>query len=329
MIKQLQYLRTFNTIPYKNIAMEAYLLENVPENTCILYLWQNQNTVVIGKNQNAWKECRISELEDDHGYLARRLSGGGAVYHDLGNLNFTFLVPTADYDVKRQLEVIRRAVASFGLNAENSGRNDITVQGRKFSGNAFYHSGGNSYHHGTILVDVDMAKLSRYLNVSAPKLQSKGVDSVRARVVNLAELCAEITIESLIPRLNQAFGEVYGLEPTLIQEAALDAEKIAALTEKFQSWDWRLGRKIPFTWQVEERYAWGGIQLCLQINSGIIEDCVVYSDAMDAQIFAKIQAVLTGCIFRRAQIVEKLAPLAQENAEIITDILALLEQQSI
>ncbi|MFA9381455.1 MAG: biotin/lipoate A/B protein ligase family protein, partial [Acetanaerobacterium sp.] len=257
MITKLKYLQTVNTVPYNNLATEAYLLESVPNDTCILYLWQNRNTVVIGKNQNAWKECRISELESDDVFLVRRLSGGGAVYHDLGNLNFTFLVPTGDYDVSRQLDVILKAVGSFGLKVQNSGRNDIVAENRKFSGNAFYHSQGHSYHHGTLLVNVDMGKLSRYLNVSLPKLQSKGVDSVKARVVNLSELCSGITIDSLVPRLIQAFGEVYNLPPTPLSETELDKNRIAELTTKFSSWEWRFGRKIPFTWQTEERFTWG------------------------------------------------------------------------
>ncbi len=188
MIKQCLTILGSGVDPYANLALEEYLLTHIPDETVIPYLWQNQNTVVIGKNQNAWKECRFTDLEADQGHLARRLSGGGAVFHDLGNLNFTFLAHKEDYSVPKQLDVILEAVRSLGISAEKTGRNDVTADGRKFSGNAFYSNGVTEYHHGTLMVDVDKEKLSRYLNVSPKKLQSKGVDSVRSRVVNLREL---------------------------------------------------------------------------------------------------------------------------------------------
>ena len=166
MIQQLKLYEGQSFDPQLNLAVEEYLLQTVEPDCCILYLWQNQNTVVIGRNQNAWKECRTTLLEEEGGHLARRLSGGGAVFHDLGNLNFTFLVPTDCYDLEKQLSVIQLACRSFGIEAVRSGRNDILAEGRKFSGNAFYQSGGRSYHHGTLLVDVDMTRMSRYLNPS-------------------------------------------------------------------------------------------------------------------------------------------------------------------
>ena len=137
MINTLKIYITKNTYPYHNLTVEEYLTTHVQSGEIILYLWQNQHTIVIGRNQNAWKECKVSELEADGGHVVRRLSGGGAVYHDLGNLNFTFCVQKDDYSVDKQLSVIVQAVHNLGAAVRKTGRNDITVEGRKFSGNAF------------------------------------------------------------------------------------------------------------------------------------------------------------------------------------------------
>lgn len=297
MIEKIALYESAGYNPHWNLAMEQHLLEQVTPGCCILYLWQNQNTVVIGRNQNAFKECRTTLLEQEGGHLARRLSGGGAVFHDLGNLNFTFLVPQADYDLDRQFSVIQEAVRSFGIPAEKSGRNDVLAEGRKFSGNAFYRNGTQAYHHGTLLVDVDMQKMGRYLNPSKAKLQSKGVDSVRSRVVNLRELNPDITIDKLKAAMAEAFSKVYGLPLERISENALDMPYVDALCQKNGRWEWLYGQKIPFTFEWEDRFPWGGIQIALQVENGIVEQARVYSDAMDWTIPPKLEQALTGCRF--------------------------------
>ena len=299
MIEKIALYESTSYHPHWNLAMEQHLLESVPEDTCILYLWQNQNTVVIGRNQNAWKECRVALLEEEGGHLARRLSGGGAVFHDLGNLNFTFLVPQADYDLDRQFSVIQEAVCFFGIPAEKSGRNDVLADGRKFSGNAFYKNGTQAYHHGTLLVDVDMQKMGRYLNPSKAKLQSKGVDSVRSRVVNLRELNPEVAIESLKSAMAEAFSKVYGLPLGRIEDESLDMPYVDDLCRKNGSWEWLYGQKIPFAFEWEDRFPWGGIQIALQVENGVVQQARIFSDAMDWRIAPKLEKALTGCLFSR------------------------------
>lgn len=310
--------------PHYNLAVEQYLLESVREGQCILYLWQNQNTVVIGRNQNPWVECRTTLLEQEGGVLARRLSGGGAVFHDLGNLNFTFLVPQADYDLDRQLTVIQRAVEALGIRTERSGRNDILAQGRKFSGNAFYKNGVQAYHHGTLLVDVDTEKMGRYLSPSKAKLEAKKVDSVRSRVVNLKELEPGITIEKLKTAMAQAFSQVYGLPLGIITE--LDGKSVDAIYRRNRSWEWNYGQKLPFTFQCEGRFSWGGIQLTLDVENGLIRGAKVYSDAMDWALAPRLEAALTGCRFTMADLTERLAASQLPEKE---ELIGLLSRQSI
>ena len=316
---KLSYILSDQTVPYKNIALEEYLLWNVEKNECILYLWQNRRTVVIGVNQNPWKECHVKEIEQDEGFLARRLSGGGAVFHDLGNMNFTFLVREEDYDLERQLDVIICAVAKLGIHAERSGRNDILTDGKKFSGNAFYSSRGHCYHHGTLLVDVDMANLSRYLNVSYAKLQSKGVDSVRSRVINLKELAPGMTIATLQNALIEAFGEVYAGTPVQLPIERINHDQVEQAAEKFASWEWRLGRKLPFTAEYSDRFGWGDLVLQFCVESGIIKDAIAYSDGMETDFIKAIGDTLKGCIFSSSEISKKIKQLSEQ--EYVSDII--------
>ena len=309
--------------PHYNLAVEEHLMETVKEGQCILYLWQNQNTVVIGRNQNPWKECRTTLLEEEGGHLARRLSGGGAVFHDLGNLNFTFLLPESEYDLDRQFTVIQEAIRSLGIPAEKSGRNDVLSEGRKFSGNAFYKHNGKAYHHGTLLMDVDMNKLGRYLNPSKAKLQSKGVDSVRSRVVNLKELKPDLTLDILCDAMIQSFSRVYGGQLQTLTEKDLDMVEVLRLTERNRGWDWNYGQKVPFTLEMEERFPWGGVQIQLNVEHGTIQLAKVYSDSMDWSFVSTLEAALAGCRFSPAELEEKLS--ACEIAEA-GDICRLLCQ---
>lgn len=328
MIERIQLYRTDCTDPYRNLAVEQYLLEHVPPGVCTLYLWQNRRTVVIGRNQSAWRECRTARLEEDGGFLARRLSGGGAVFHDLGNLNFTFLVCKEDYDLSRQLGVIVEACRLLGIPAECSGRNDVLADGRKFSGNAFYEHQGRSYHHGTLLVDVDMAAMGRYLSPSKAKLEAKGVSSVRSRVVNLKELRPDLTIEETAARMEEAFQSVYGMGAERLETSALDGACVDALTERNRSWDWLYGRDIPCELRCGKRFPWGEVELRLEVDAGTVRGVTVYTDAMDWALAPAVEGALTGSVFRREELVRRLEGAGLEQT-VGTDLCSLLMEQDI
>lgn len=331
MIKKLNYYLGSGLDPYDNLALEEYFLDTVDPESCLLYLWQNEKTVVIGRNQNAWKECKVELLEQSGGHLARRPSGGGAVFHDLGNLNFTFLVSQKNYDLQRQLAVILEAVRSLGIDAAQTGRNDLTVEGRKFSGNAFYKKGQNAYHHGTLLMDVDMGQLSHYLQVDMAKLQSKGVDSVRARVMNLKEQCPDLTLSWMQQALIQAFGKIYGFKPQPLPQEAVDRIQMARLQEKYASWEWRLGRRIQFKYQQSKRYGWGNAEIHLEVDRGCVTQAAIFSDAMEAQLIAELAPLLQGCRFEGPALAAALEDLKVSSAIeaewiILRDIQELLGQ---
>ncbi|MDR2795457.1 MAG: lipoate--protein ligase [Spirochaetaceae bacterium] len=330
MIRNTLVIDTTETNPWRNLALESFLLENTPADTCVLYLWQNRHTVVIGRNQNARKECRVAELEADDGFLARRLSGGGAVYHDMGNLNFTFLLPSSDYDLGLQTDVILRAVRSLGVDAQKSGRNDIETQGRKFSGNAFYKAGNNSYHHGTILIRVDHAAAQKYLSVPQDKIKSKGVDSVKSRIINLVECNPVITIDKMKAAMRASFDEAYKIkagyltlenahEKLMLPDDVDIGKTIAAHYDVFSSEDWRYGKDPPFEWTVSNRFAWGGIEVRLLVKKNIIEDAAIFSDSMDVEFILALPKLLKGCAFNEAAVKARL-----QNTEASRDLIQLI-----
>lgn len=291
----LNIITSESTDPWFNLALEEYLFDTINENSVILYLWQNKNTVVIGKSQNAWKECRISDLEADGGKLARRPSGGGAVYHDLGNMCYTFIASSGLYNLERQLSVILSAVKSQNITAVFTGRNDIVVSdGRKFSGNAFRFSGDKGLMHGTLLLDTDSKKMAKYLNVSAVKMKAKGVDSVRSRVVNLIELNPDITPESVKNALKESFKDEYlGItnneqDIITIPERSYSPSNVPTevmnLYEKYASWQWRMGETPEFDASFETRFSWGCVEIAFTAQKGIIQKIEIYTDALDADL---------------------------------------------
>ncbi|SHK05753.1 lipoate-protein ligase [Clostridium amylolyticum] len=304
--------------PWFNLALEEYLLNSISEDEVIFYLWQNQNTVVIGNNQNSWKECRIDELNSDDGKLVRRLSGGGAVFHDLGNLNFTFLASNDNFDINKQLHVILHALKDFGINAEFSGRNDIEVFGKKFSGNAFYYGDKGNYHHGTLLVDVNMSKLSKYLKVSESKIKSKGIDSVKARVINLKEINPLLIIEDLKTSLVRSFCEVYSVSP---EEYVVDesTEEIKELYEKYSSWNFIYGESPEFDIEYENRFSFGNVQLCLKVNNGTITQCKVFTDALDTIFPTIIETALKGVPFQKEAIIKAIQNTQSKTSSSIIE----------
>ena len=328
MIRNLYLYEATGYDPHENLSIEQYLLEHLSDGDMILYLWQNQNTVVIGKNQNAWAECRVSLLEQEGGKLARRLSGGGAVFHDLGNLNFTFLTKAKDYNVDQQLSVIANACAMAGISVEKSGRNDILADGRKFSGNAFYHAQGNSYHHGTLLIGADMDKLQRYLSPSKAKLEAKGVTSVRSRVVNLSELNPSLNIPLMKQYMRAAFEKVYGLQAQNITLSAEAQQEISQMTDKNSSWAHLFGAPLPFTFSCSQRFSWGSIQIDIEAKSGEIRGVKVYSDAMDWHLPQQIEQALQDCRFEKDAMCTALKKALSDEA-FGDDLIQMIQQQDL
>ena len=311
----LHFIVSDQTNPYWNIAVENYLVGRESD-AVVLYLWKNRRTVVIGQNQNPYGEVNLEALLADGGYLMRRKTGGGAVYHDDGNLNFSFVVPKAIYDQGRQFSVIQRAVESFGLHTELSGRNDILVEGRKFSGNAFSKGRLNDLHHGTLLISGDMSALARYLRPKPAKLQKHGVQSVRSRVVNLAELNPAITSESIAPRLKESFELEYSEYSEYSEFSELIKKpEVRALHDQFASDEWKFGRWRSFSAQRSAQFDWGGVELQLVVEDDIISDVQLASDALDLAALDEARRLLTGATTKQRP---------ETRSAVVSDILSLV-----
>lgn len=295
-----------------NLARDGYFLENNKKGDVILYFYVNKNAVIIGRNQNAWKECSIANMDADGVQLVRRHSGGGAVFHDNGNLNFSFITDEKHYDLNRQMRVILNAVSKLGLKAELSGRNDITVDDKKFSGNAFSLAKGNRSHHGTILVNADLTKLSNYLCVSKEKMRSKGIDSVRARVCNLCELSSGLTVEAMRRLVIESFIEEYGAASEYVFDGTALAE-VEERRERLASWEWRFGKTPQFDFETDKRFSFGDTQIYFNSRNGVIRETKVYSDCLDTELTTEIENALTGVHFRKEEIKAALSKMKDQS----------------
>ena len=332
MIERLQIVTTEETSPYINLALEEYLLTNVEENTCVLYLWQNSNTVVVGRNQDVFRECSVEQAEKDGVRIARRLSGGGAVFHDMGNLNFTFLCRKIDRDIAGNTDIILDALKRLGIDAERSGRNDILACGAKVSGNAFYETGGCCYHHGTLLIDADKGLIERYLSVSKDKLALKGVASVRSRVTNLKDIKSDVSVDSVKDSLIKSFSARYGLDPEIRKGEDIPEKELREGIRRFRSRRWIFGEKIFCNRRMSRRFRWGEIELLLNVEDGVIRQAHVFSDAMDQEHILRIAEALNGSGYDEDSVMQALrravggSAAQREASDVNEDIMLMVRE---
>lgn len=315
MIREILYFRSKSYNPRINQALETYFTEQAEAGRLIFYLWQNDKTVFIGRNQSARGECRVRELEADGGFLCRRLSGGGAVYHDTQNINFTFALHDADYDTVLQTEVILEAVRRLGLHPERSGRNDLTLDGKKFSGHSYYKNKDCRFHNGTLLVAADTKAMQRYLSVTPEKLEANKVRSVRSRVVNLRELLPDLEMEELVKALLEALAATYGVKPQPLPEEAIDRERLQYWIDFLSRPEWIYGNQREGEVQAGRRFSWGQFDLSFDLEEQRLCRVNLVSDAMEASWLKALSEALEGTAFTEPALLGVLerAPEAEET----------------
>lgn len=299
------------TDPRINLAIEEYLLKHLDvEKDSYLLFYINQPSIIIGRNQNTIEEINTDYVEDNDIIVVRRLSGGGAVYHDLGNLNFSFITKDdgeSFHNYKKFTQPVVDALGNLGVQAELSGRNDILAEGRKVSGNAQYATKGRMFSHGTLMFDLNLDAVVSALKVKKDKIESKGIKSVRSRVANILPFLKEkITIEQFrLEILKSIFGGEEKINYYELTEK--DWEKIHEISrDLYQTWDWNYGKSPRFNIQKTHRFPSGGIDIRLEVNKGNIEEIKIYGDFFGVGEVTEIEELLTGIPYSREAIAEKL-----------------------
>ena len=299
------------TDPRINLAIEEFVLRNMDiEKDDFLLFYINQPSIIIGKNQNTIEEINTDYVEDNGIIVVRRLSGGGAVYHDLNNLNFSFLTKddgNSFHNYKKFTQPVVDALKKLGVDAELSGRNDILAEGKKVSGNAQYSTRGRMFSHGTLLFKTDVDAVASSLKVKKDKIESKGIKSVRSRVGNISDYLKEpMTIEEFrMEILLSIFGGEENIQYYELTDA--DWEKIHEISEeRYQKWEWNYGKSPRFNIQKTNRFPSGGIDIRLEVNKGIIEEIKIFGDFFGVGDVADIEKLLIGVKYDRTSIAEAL-----------------------
>lgn len=316
--------------PWFNLAVEEAIFRQMSVRQRVMFLWRNNDTVVIGRAQNPWKECNTRKMAQDGVKLARRRSGGGAVFHDLGNTCFTFMAGKPAYDKTVSTQIIIAALAEVGVSAEVSGRNDLVIHSphgdRKISGSAYFETLDRGFHHGTLLINTDLNRLASYLNPDAKKLISKGITSVRSRVMNLAEIDADITHQKVCNALVNHFFNYYGeqVKAEIISPTNLpDLPGFIDTYAKQYSWEWNFGQAPAFSHILETRFAWGGVELYFDIDKGKISASKIYTDSLEPSPLELFSQQLMGKKYQPATIKELVAEIKLQYPDFNQQLLQL------
>lgn len=333
MKRHMRYLESPSTDPYFNLALEEYLFQQLDSADGLFMLWQNDNAIVIGRYQNAVQEINQAFVREHGIHVVRRLSGGGAVYHDLGNLNFTFITPegaTREIDFHFFCQPILSALAQIDIHAELTGRNDLTIEGKKFSGNSQYIMQGRVLHHGTLMFRSDLSVVSRALRVDRDKVESKGIPSVSSRVANIADyLSKDISLQEFKYRLVEAVSK-----DTPLLSFSLEDKDLAAVSRlrdnKYSTWEWNYGRSPQYTVQKKRRFeGCGSVEVSMSVAAGgAIEGIQFFGDFFGREDCAGLENALVGlpcryeAIYRTLKEAEAARYIHGVTAEQLASLLA-------
>lgn len=291
------------TAPF-NIAMDEWLLTHLKPEAPVFSLWQNDNAVIVGKHQNTYEEVNEAVVKEKNIEVVRRVTGGGAVYHDSGNLNFTFIIPVArpeDVDWKKFVQPMVDALHKLGIPVEITGRNDLMLEGKKISGNAQRYQDGYLMHHGTLMFDVNVDTMVRVLNVSDEKFVSKAVKSVRSRVGSIKQYAPHLTIEAFQKALTDELSRQGQDAPIQLTPDQLNDIKTLE-KEKFATWDWNYGESPDFNYHAHEKFDGGILDIKADIAQGVIQQIYFGGDFLGVEDIERLVPQFIGIPFEAAKI---------------------------
>ena len=321
MVEKLYLAYADGSDPARNLALESALLDNVLPGEMILYLWQNDNTVLIGRNQDIHKEVNLTNIERDGVHVLRRVSGGAAIYHDLGNLNYSFIARDADFSIDRQISIIHEAICSLGIDAEIREKKSIFVDGKKVSGSAYYHHNGASLQQSSILVSCDLNKVIEYIVPDPEKFRARGLEPIQHRISNLCDVLPSVTVEdvgkAVIEACERAFKTKRVIYPTLNRDLVDQKEFL------FQSKLWTYGKTIDYNHCCENRFSWGEVRIEFQVENDTVTDVIVWSDSPEPFIITDIQKAMVDVRFNSDAMASSLKQLekSQERDDVISMIM--------
>ncbi len=325
-MEEKQIFITAETDIYFNLATEKYLIEEYDPESTVLYLWKNKPVVVIGRYQNPWDECNLEQMKKDGVALARRYSGGGAVYQDLGNICFTFISPVKKADKSKNFELVLKALEMMGIQAQLSGRNDILVEGKKVSGSAFQTTHGRFCHHGTMLVSTDLTKLPLYLTPDLQKLESHGVKSVSSRVANLSDFSPLATTDLFAFCLSKVFNEQCPINIINMEKIEL-YPSIKQSFENFSSKEWTFDKCPTFTDKITGKLTKNSVSsmitFYLTVKKGVITEASVASDSLFNNGFELLEKEIIGLPYEAFAISKKADEIKNAHS-FVCDCLHLL-----
>lgn len=329
--QQLRVIISQTTDPFWNLALEDWIFKELEIHQKILFLWRNDPCVVVGRFQNPWLECDLKKMKDDGVPLVRRQSGGGTVYHDHGNMNFTFLGEKKSFDKSKNNIIITRALSRFGIAAKTSGRNDIVIEDsegvKKISGSAFKEKKDRAFHHGTLLIDANLDKLIAYLNPRKKNFEAKGIPSVRSLVANLFERNSDINYKNLTQAIIEEFFAFYGEKcevEALNPISFLQKNDLAFYRDFLRDDQWRYGETPKFTHFMAKQFEWGKVAIEIRVEKGRIVGMVLEGDAFHPEIASEMAQLFQGQSYWRCDVQAVRSEITSKYSFLLSELNQLL-----